>query len=366
MGLLAAYRATGADPPWGDPLPAHAGVRMEGYFWRFTDAASGRVLIALCGVNRARDGFWSTLGVAAHPTGFLRTVAHADGVADPHALGARAGTAFDGRADRLAVDLGPDARLDVRVSDPLPWPRRSLGGSSIFQAVPALNQYWHPWLLGGRADGHAEVGGERWDLDGWQVYGEKNWGAGGFPEAWWWGQAQAFEERGACVAFAGGKIHSGPLRTEVTAVVVRLPGGRVLRLGDPVVSPTHAHVTDEHWSLCARGRRWSVAIEGASPLSSAHVLPVPLPLERRNVPGAIEHLGGRMDVVVRDRGRVVWRGTSALAALEHGGIERAVAAARRRGAAAAGALAAWRRGRSAASSARRLNARCSTTSSTVA
>ena len=32
--------------------------------------------------------------------------------------------------DALKVDLGVDARLDVRVTAPVPWPRRSLGGSS--------------------------------------------------------------------------------------------------------------------------------------------------------------------------------------------------------------------------------------------
>lgn len=337
MSLLGAYRATGADLPWGDLRRAHPGVRMEGYFWRFTDVASGRVVIALCGVNRAREGCWSTVGLASHPGGFLRTIAHPEGWADPRALGARAGRAFAGSADRLTVDLGDDARLDITVADSVPWPRRSLGGSSVFQTVPALNQYWHPWLLSGRAHGTAIVGGERWELDGWQVYGEKNWGAGGFPKAWWWGQAHGFSgstRHDACVAFAGGQIHSGPLRTEVTAVVVLLPDGRLLRLGDPVLSPTRAHVTDESWSLRAGGARWSVELEGASPLGSAHVLPVPLPLERRNVPGAIEHLGGRLDVVVRERGREVWHGTSRLAALEHGGIERAIAEARRRGASA--------------------------------
>ncbi len=138
----------------------------------------------------------------------------------------------------------------------------------------------------------------------------------------------------------GGKIHAGRLRTEVTAVVVRLPDGRLLRLGDPLVSPTRALVTDESWSLRARSARWTVTVEGESPLASAHVLPVPLPLERRNVPGAIEHLGGRMAVVVAERGREVWRGRSRLAALEHGGIERAVAEARRRGARARDAQAA--------------------------
>jgi len=306
VSLLSAYRATGADLPWGDLRPAHPGVRMEGYFWRFTDPAGGRVLIALCGVNRARDGFWSTLGVASHPTGFLRTVAHPEGWADPVALGARAGDAFDGRADRLSVDLGADARIDVRIADPVPWSRSSLGGSSVFQAVPALNQYWHPWLLGGRATGTATLGGETWELDGANVYAEKNWGRGGFPPGWWWGQAQAFEERDACVAFAGGIVEAGPMQVEVTAIVVRLPGGRLFRLGNPLVSPVSADVGDDHWRLRGRGYGWTVEIEGTASLSQAHLLPVPLPSERRNVAGALEHLGGTMSVTVRRRGRHVW------------------------------------------------------------
>ncbi len=129
----------------------------------------------------------------------------------------------------------------------MPWSRRALGGSSLFQAVPALNQYWHPWLLGGRASGSATLGDERWDLDGWQVYAEKNWGRGGFPDSWWWGQAHGFAEPDACVAFAGGEVSSGPLRTEVTAIVVRLPGGRLLRLGNPGTSPVTARAT-QRWS----------------------------------------------------------------------------------------------------------------------
>ncbi|MGN0063282.1 MAG: tocopherol cyclase family protein [Nocardioides sp.] len=327
---LRLYRATGADLPFGDPLRAH-GVAMEGYFWRFTDPGSGRVLIALCGINRAADGRWATLGLAARPGGFLRTVAHPDGEADPGALGAYAGEAFRGSADRLVVDLGEDARLDVRVSGPSAWPRRRWGGSSVFHCVPGLNQYWHPWLLGGTAHGRAVVGGEVWELDGWSVYAEKNWGRGGFPDAWWWGQAQGFAEPAACVAFAGGEVTAGPLRTTVTAVVVHLPDGRLVRLGDPLVSPVRAEVGDERWLLRGRSARWGVEIEGAGDLGSAHVLPVPLPRERRNVPGAIEHLGASMRVAVRRDGRTVWAGESGLAALEHGGIERARAEVVRRG-----------------------------------
>ncbi len=335
--VAAAYRATGADLPFGDPLPAH-GVAMEGYFWRFTDPGSGRVLIALNGVNRAPDGdtpqHWATLGLASHPTGFLRTVAHPVGHASTTGLGAFAGEAFAGTADRLTVDLSPDARLEVDVTDPVPWPRRSVGGSSVFQTVPALNQYWHPWLLGGSAHGHAVIGDTAWELDGWSVYGEKNWGKGGFPDAWWWGQAQGFEDPGVCVAFAGGDVSAGPLRTRVTALVVLLPGGRLLRLGDPVFSAVHAEVTDERWVLRGRSAQWQVDLEGFGSLDAAHVLPVPLPAEHRNVPGAIEHLGATMRVRVRRWGRTVWRGESTVAALEHGGIDRARTEINRRGGAA--------------------------------
>lgn len=333
--LLGAYRATGADLPFTDQRRAH-GVAMEGYFWRFTDPGSGRVLIALNGVNRDRAGeHWATLGLAAHPGGFLRTTVHPEGSASSTGLGAFAGAAFSGTADRLQVDLGSDGRLDVRVESPVPWPRRSVGGSSVFGAVPALNQYWHPWLLGGSARGHAVVGGERWDIEGWAAYAEKNWGKGGFPDAWWWGQAQGFAEREVCVAFAGGDVSAGPLSTRVTALVVLLPGGRLLRLGDPVVSPVHADVGDEHWVLRGRSLQWQVDVEGHGLLQDAHVLPVPLPAERRNVPGAIEHLGATLRVSVRRRGRLVWEDESTLAALEHGGIERASAEVARRGGEAA-------------------------------
>ena len=324
------YRASGADRPFGDPLPAH-GVAMEGYFWRFTDPASGRVVIALDGVNRADGGTWSTLGLAAHPHGFLRTTVHPSGSAATDGLGVVSGEAFRGTPDRLRVELAPDARLEVEVARPVPWPRQSFGGSSVFQTVPGLNQYWHPWLLGGSAYGQAVVGTETWDLDGWSVYAEKNWGKGGFPDSWWWGQAQGFADPSVCVAFAGGEVTAGPIRTTVTAVVVLLPGGRLIRLGDPVVSPVRADVSDERWTLRGRSAQWRVDIEGTGSLASAHVLPVPLPAERRNVPGAIEHLGAHMHVTVRRRGQVVWEGESHLAALEHGGIDRARAEVVRRG-----------------------------------
>ena len=313
---------------------------MEGYFWRFTAPRDdGRVLIALCGVNRSDDGYWSTLGLGSHPNGFLVAVEHPEGKADPEALGVSAGEAFEGSTDRLTVALGSDAALDAVIESPVGWSRRSLGGSSIFQSVPALNQYWHPWLLGGSAHGVARLGGEVWEIDGWHVYAEKNWGRGGFPDSWWWGQAQGFEDETACVAFAGGEIKSGGISTEVTALVVRLPDGRLIRLGNPGLSPVVAEVTDETWSLRGRSPRWRIELEGRSPLGESHLLPVPLPRERRNVAGALEHLGGEMQVTVRERGRgVVWQGRSSVAALEHGGLDRAAAEAERRGFPGASAL----------------------------
>lgn len=97
------------------------------------------------------------------------------------------------------------------------------------------------------------------------------------------------------------------------------------------MSPVRARVTDECWLLRGRSARWRVELEGTGSLDQAHVLPVPLPAERRNVPGAIEHLAPTMRVSVRHDGRIVWQGESRLAALEHGGIDRARAEVERRG-----------------------------------
>ena len=138
----ALYRATGADLPFGDPLTAH-GVGMEGYFWRVTDRDRGRALIALIGVNDdGQGGTWSTVGLGAHPGGFLKAGALEGGFADPVKLGATTGDGrFIGEPGRVRVDLGPKAQLDLTIEGEVGWPRRRFGGSSWFQSVPALNQY---------------------------------------------------------------------------------------------------------------------------------------------------------------------------------------------------------------------------------
>lgn len=332
MGLLAKYRATGADLPFGRPTRAHHGVAMEGYFWRITDPETGRVVIALCGANEGPKGSWATLGLAAWPAGFLRTEAQDGAWTDPDQLGVRGGTgAFEADRRRLKVDLGHDARLDAEFHDLSTWPHRKLGGSSVFQMVPGLNQYWHPWLLGGKASGTAVLGDATWEFRDADVYAEKNWGREGFPESWWWGQAQGFEESGACVAFAGGVVTAGPMRLEVTGLVVRLPDGRVVRLGNPVLSSVRTRTWDERWSLSGRGYGWRIDVEATAPLDQAFVLPVPLPSEHRNVAGDLEHLVGDLTVRVHRFGRHVWTGHTSLAALEHGGLERARAELCRRG-----------------------------------
>jgi len=305
---------------------------MEGYFWRITDPRSGRVVIALCGANEGPQGRWSTLGLAAWPNGFLRTAAVNGAWSDPNDIGVRGGTSeFAGNRRQLKVDLGADARLDVSFHGLTPWPHRAFGGSSVFQMVPGLNQYWHPWLLGGKASGTAILGDDVWEFRDADVYAEKNWGREGFPEAWWWGQAQGFAEPDACVAFAGGIVTAGRLQTEVTGLVVRLPDGRVIRLGNPVISPVKTATSDEKWRLSGRGYGWRIDVAATAPLDQAYVLPVPIPSEHRNVAGDLEHLAGDLTVRVRRFGREVWTGKTALAALEHGGLERAHQELERRG-----------------------------------
>ena len=205
--------------------------------------------------------------------------------------------------------LGPDARIEAVVEGRAEWPRRAFGGLGPAHAVPGLPQYWHPWLLHARVRGEAVLGGETIDLDGFDAYAEKNWGAS-FPGRWWWGQA-GFGD-GALAAFAGGRL-GGPLAA--TAVVVRT-GREVLRFAAPGAIVT-ADVGGGTWRLRGRTARHAVELEGsASP--AAHTLPVPVPAERRAVLRSEHHLGGRMRVVVRRGGRVLLREESALAGLELG------------------------------------------------
>ena len=147
---LAAYRRTGADPPFGDPRRAH-GTRFEGYYWRITDVAAGRVAIALCGVCRDAAGPWAIVAFASG--GVVRSRIEPLAEVSFGGLGVRAGASLRGDAEGLRVDLGANARLDVRFEERVEWPVRVFGGVGPVQVVPGLPQYWHPHLLGGRARG---------------------------------------------------------------------------------------------------------------------------------------------------------------------------------------------------------------------
>jgi tocopherol cyclase len=322
--MLAAYRATGADPPFGDPRGYH-GVGMEGYFWRITDAAAGAVVVVLTAVNRdAAGATWGLVALAVHPGGFVRSAT----VDRAHAARGRLGVRLedaDGRPvlvagdERLAVDLGPDARVDLAFEDRIAWPaRRAFGGIGLAQAVPGLSQYWHPHLLGARVRGTVRAGADERALDGATAYAEKNWGAGGHPPAWWWGQAHGFARADACVAFAGGRATLGPLAVpSATAVVVAL-GGEVLRVVSPP-TPLRVAVGDGGWRLRGRTARHRVEIEGRAGGSPPHVLPVPFPADRhRHEEQSAMHLAGELCVRVRRGTRTVFAGTSALAGLERG------------------------------------------------
>src|SRR5450756_1636598 len=122
---------------------------MEGYFWRFTDTAEQRVVTALIGVQQSSQGPWALVGLGAHPGRFWRQGILMDAQARSDGPGARAGSLFFGDDQRVVVDLAPDARLDVTLSDLKRWPRtRPFGGSSWFQMILSLIHISEPTRLG--------------------------------------------------------------------------------------------------------------------------------------------------------------------------------------------------------------------------
>jgi hypothetical protein len=311
VSLLEAYRRTGADPPFGDPRRAH-GVRFEGYYWRFTEAAAGRVVIVLCGLSHDAAGTWAVVALAGHPGGLVRSRLVPVARADPSRLGVEAGDVLRGSADALHVDLGPEARLDVALREGRPWPRRVFGGIGPAQIVPGLPQYWHPHLLGARIEGSARLGAATVDLSAATAYAEKNWGPD-FTEHWWWGQAQGFPGADACVAFAGGRVALGPVARAPTSVVVRVED-RLLRLAPPFAHMTAA-VGETGWRVRGRSARHAVEIEGEA-VGPPAVLPVPVPGRREVTDRSHQYLAGRLRVVLRRGRRTVFAGESALAGLE--------------------------------------------------
>lgn len=279
--------------PFGDPLPSH-GTEMEGWFWRLSDAREGRVVVALCSENRHPDGNWSTAAIALHPGKVVRSAA-IDGVrADRTRFAVKAESGddlVDASREKLRMVIG-DTELDLKFDDEFHWPK-AFGGGGVFSCVPFLNQYWHPYRLGGKASGTVSCGDERWTFSGAALYCERNWGAG-FPLRWWWGQAHDFDEafkgEDVSVAFSGGLLELGPLKRDVTGVVVRL-GDRVLRITPPALVSSSCDL--DRWRIDARTARYRVELNGEGTPEGPHVLPVPLPGERRNIDTDYEYLAGK-------------------------------------------------------------------------
>jgi tocopherol cyclase len=284
---------------------------MEGYYWRFTDRARGRVVVALCGVCSSPTGRWGMVALAAHPGGHVWQAVVPEATGEREGFGVRAGDAVLAREREVRFDLGPAAGLRVEIAEPWQWPRRALGGSGLAHLVPGMPQYWHPHLLGGEVRGELRIAEERLGLDGATAYAEKNWGPS-FPPRWWWGQADAFAGDDACVAFAGGPMRIAGVALTPTAVVVRI-GHRILALRPPGAHIV-AVVAGGRWRVRARSARHRVDLEGEE--SGAVVLPVPVPRRRACEPRSWQALGGRMSVVVRRGRRTLFRGESVLAGLE--------------------------------------------------
>jgi tocopherol cyclase len=314
QSLVSLYRRTGADVPFGDPLPSH-GTEMEGWFWRLSDPRDGRVVVALCSANRHPAGDWSTAAIALHPGGVVRSAAIDGVIADRARFSVNADTGtdlIDADESHLRMVLG-DSEVDLEFTDKYFWPK-AFGGGGVFSSVPFLNQYWHPYRLGGKASGTATCGGERWTFTDATLYCERNWGAG-FPLRWWWGQAHDFGGDDVSVAFSGGLLELGPLHREVTGVVVRLQD-RLLRITPPaLVSST---CDGQRWQIDARTARYRVQLDGRGNGMGPHVLPVPLPADRRNIDTDYEYLAGTLRCTVREWGRTIFEGTSELAGLEIG------------------------------------------------
>ena len=125
------------------------------------------------------------------------------------------------------------------------------------------------------------------------------------PPAWWWGQAHGFDRPDVCVAFAGGRAGLGPLRATATALVVAV-GDEVRTVVRPL-RPLRVAVDERGWRLAGGGIEVEAHADGVAP----HLLPVPVPHERRRLDDwAPQHLTGSLRLSVRRRGRTLYEGTS--------------------------------------------------------
>jgi hypothetical protein len=327
--LLDAYRRTGADLPFGDPLRGH-GTSMEGYYWRIVDVPAGRVIVLLCGVCQGSGGPWAVVALAAHPGGFVRHALVSPAAAELRTFGVRAREAVRGGPDGLSARLGEDAWLELRLRSPVRWPRRAFGALGPAHALPGLGQYWQPAVLAAEVQGEASIEGVRVGLDGATAYVEKNWGPR-FAGHWWWGHAAAFAQGDVSVAFAGGRLDLLGQLVSPTALVVRL-GEQVLPFAPPLAR-MRVEATERVWVVRARSPRYAVELEGEAGPEPAHVLPVPDVSSGEVEMRSRQHLAGRLRLrLSRNPGGVsLFEGESPLAGLERGAPASAPEPVRARG-----------------------------------
>ncbi len=148
------------------------------------------------------------------------------------------------------------------------------------------------------------------------MYAERNWGSG-FPDLWWWGQAHDFPGHDLSVVFTGGMLRLGPIGRPVGGVVLR-HGDQVIRITPPAL--VRSEISPGQWTVTARTLCHRIQLEGSGLGIEPHVLPVPLPAERRNVDRDYEHLAGRLRCTVHRHGRLLIDATSDLAGLEIGSL----------------------------------------------
>lgn len=311
---LAAYRSSGADPPFGDPGRDHR-AGLEGYYWRIVGEGRGLVLIVLCGVCRSAQRRWAVVALGSHPGGLVRHAVAEHARGDPERFGVRAEPLLEGSLGRLRLRLDADNWIDARLRPRVLRPGRAFGALGPAHLLPGLAQYWHPVLFDAEVEGEARVAGRALPLGGARAYAEKNWGPG-FAGRWWWGHAGAFPEGDLGVAFAGGRLPLPGGAAAPTAVIVR-HGERLLRLCPPLA---RARVSVGHggWRIRLRSPAYRLELEGEPAGSAPHVLPVPETETRVLDWRSRQLLAGRLALRLRRGGRTVIDSVSPLAGLELG------------------------------------------------
>ena len=187
---------------------------MEGWFWRVSDESSGRALIALCSVNRHPDGDWSTTAVAVHPGLTVRSAAccrtgrHTRSASPPATKPATSRSAPTGSTSNSMTW----SRYGISRSGSAKRPE-AFGGGGVFSAIPFLNQFWHPYYLGGRASGTVSYGAESWSFDDAKLYAERNWDR--VSAALVVGAAHDFGDADVSMAFSGQAAVPGTVARDV-------------------------------------------------------------------------------------------------------------------------------------------------------